>query len=152
MYDRLLPRQIDNAYGGYKAALWLFGLLVLIKAGIGLRCIFSGFTTATTGDGIPLDTFTTAGAQAVVSLFALWGLMQCVLCLLSVLALVRYRAMVPLLFALFLLEHLCRKAILHFLPIATTGTAPGFFVNLFLLAAMVVGLGLSLRGRDRGTG
>jgi hypothetical protein len=47
-------------------------------------------------------------------------------------------------FAMLLLEHLGRKLILHFLPIVTTGTPPGIFVNLGLLALMIGGLALSL--------
>jgi hypothetical protein len=37
--------------------------------------------------------------------------------------------------------------ILHFTPIVRTGTPPGFYVNLVLLAVMLVGLALSLRSR-----
>ncbi|MGH7585294.1 MAG: hypothetical protein ACREMH_03525 [Gemmatimonadales bacterium] len=36
MNDRLLPRHIDNTYRGHRPALWLFGLIVLVKGGIGL--------------------------------------------------------------------------------------------------------------------
>jgi hypothetical protein len=38
-----------------------------------------GYSAAKSADGIPLDTFTPAGAQAVVSLFAVWGLAQVVI-------------------------------------------------------------------------
>ena len=96
MFNQILPRQVDNTYRGYKVALWLFGLLVFMKAGISLGSIFNGYTAASSADGIPLDTFTPAGARAVVSLFALLGLSQLMICLLCVLVLVRYRAMVPL--------------------------------------------------------
>ena len=148
MFNQILPRQVDNTYGGYKLALWLFGLLVLMKAGISLGTIFNGYTAASSADGIPLDTFTSAGAQTVVSLFAIWGLAQLVICLLCILVVVRYRSMIPFMFALLLLEHLSRKLILHFLPLAKTGTPPGFAVNLVLLALMIVGLALSLRSQD----
>jgi hypothetical protein len=70
------------------------------------------------------------------------------ICLLSILVLVRYRSIVPLMLALLLLEHLSRKLILQFLPIVRTGTPPGFFVNLLLLAVMMVGLALSLWSQD----
>src|SRR5438034_4863438 len=99
MFNQILPRQVDNTYRGRKLALWLFGLLVLMKAGISLGTIFNGYTAAGSADGIPLDTFTPAGARAVVSLFALWGLSQLMICLLCVSVLVRYRAMVPFTFA-----------------------------------------------------
>jgi len=66
------------------------------------------------------------------------------ICLLCVLVLVRYRAMVPFMFALLLVEHLSRRLILQILPIATTGAPPGYFINLGLLALMLVGLALSV--------
>ncbi len=67
--------------------------------------------------------------------------------LIGLLVLVRYRAMVPFMFALLLLEHLSRKLIFLVMPIATTGTSPGFFINLVIVAVMIVGLGLSLRNQ-----
>jgi hypothetical protein len=50
-------------------------------------------------------------------------------------------------FALLLLEHLSRRLILYFSPIIRTGTPPGFYVNLVLLAVMLLGLALSLRSQ-----
>jgi hypothetical protein len=115
---RLLPRQADNTYYGSKLALWLFGLLVFMKVAMGFNSIVNGHSVASSADGIPLDTFTPAGAQTVVSLFALSGLRQLIICLLGILVLVRYRV--------------------------RTGTPPGAIVNLVLLALMVIGLALSL--------
>lgn len=148
MLDRLLPRRIDNAYHGHKVALWLFAALVLMKSAVGLSSVFDGRDVAVSADGIPLDTFTPAGAQTVVAAFAAWGLAQLVICLLCLLVLARYRAAVPFMFALLLLEHLSRRLLFQVMPIVRTGTPPGFYVNLVLAALMVAGLALSLRGRD----
>ncbi|HEX5707671.1 MAG TPA: hypothetical protein VFX96_10275 [Pyrinomonadaceae bacterium] len=150
MLKRLLPSHIDNTYQGHKAALWLFALLVLMKSVISLNSIFDGYDVATSADGIPLDTFTPAGAQAVVSAFAAWGLAQLVICLLCLLVLVRYRSVLPFMFALLLLEHLCRRLLFWFMPIVRTGAPPGFYVNLILTALMVVGVALSLWRRGGG--
>ena len=148
MFNRLLPQAIDNTYRGYKLALWLFALTVLVKVGISLASIFNGYHAASSADGIPLDTFTPTGVQAVVTLFALLGNAQLMIGLLCVLVLFRYRAMIPLMFVLLLLEYLTRRLILQFMPIATTAAPPGLFVNLALLALMIVGLVLSLLNRD----
>lgn len=147
MFDRLLPVRIDNSYRGHKLALWLFALVVLVKTSIALGTIFNGRNAATTADNIPLDTFTPAGAQAFLSVFAIWGLAQATIGLVCILALVRYRAMVPFMFVLLLLEHLTRKLILFVMPIAKTGSPPGFFINLALVALMIVGSILSLRNQ-----
>src|SRR5512136_1621365 len=148
MINPFLPRQIDNTYHGYKLALWIFAVLVFMKGLISLNCIFNGYVVASSADGIPLDTFTPACAQMVVSNFALWGLAQLMICLLGVLVLARYRALVPFMFTLLLVEQLARKLILQFLPIVTVGKPPGLFVNLALFALMILGLALSLWRSD----
>lgn len=148
MFDQLLPQRIDNTYRGYKLGLWLFALLVFLKVIVGLNCIFNGYSVASSADGIPLDTYPPGAAQTIVSDFALWGLCQLIFGLLGMLVLVRYRRLVPFMFALLLLEHLSRKLILQFLPVVNTETPPGFYVNLVFLAVMIVGLALSLRSRN----
>ena len=144
MLNQFLPPQIDNTYRGHKLALWLFGLIVLMKVAMSVNSIFNGRVVASSADGIPLDTFTPAGAQAVVSLFAAWGLGQLMICLLCILVLVRYRAWIPFMFALLLVEHLGRRLIFWVMPIVRTGSSPGFAINLVLLALMILGLVLSL--------
>jgi len=149
MLSRLLPQRIDNGYRGHKLALWLFGLVVFVKSGISLNSIFNGYSVATSADGIPLDTFSPACVRMVVSNFALWGLSQFMLCLLGIVVLVRYRAMVPLMFVLFLFEQLSRKLILQIMPIVKIGKPTGFYVNIGLLTVMILGLVLSLGDRER---
>lgn len=144
---QILPRCIDNTYRGHPAAFWLFLAILVMKTAIALGTIFNGRNAAQSADGIPLDSFGADGARAVVALFAIWGLAQLVFSVFGVLALTRYRAMIPFLFALFLVEHLARRLILMVKPIARTGTPPGLAINLALLGLMVVGLVLSLRKR-----
>jgi hypothetical protein len=147
MLDRLLPHRFDNTYDGHKLALWLFGLVMFMKVAMSLNSIFNSYVVATSADGIPLDTFPAAAAQTIVSIFALLGLATFMICLLGILALVRYRSMIPLLFVVLLLQFLGGRLILRFLPVVRTGTPPGFYVNLALLALIIVGLALSLWGR-----
>ena len=151
MLNRLLPRQADNAYRGYRLALWVFGLLVLLRTIMSVNSMINGRDVASSADGIPLDTYTPEGARTVVSLFALLGLSNLVICILCVVVLVRYRALIPLMFSLLLLQHVARKLIHQVLPIVTTGTPPGSVINLVLLALMILGLALSLwsTGRTR---
>jgi hypothetical protein len=148
MFNQLLPKRIDNTYRGYTPALWIFGLLMFIWVAMSLNSILNGHTVASTADGIPLDTFTPAGAQTVVSLFALLGLSRLMIALLGLVALARYRAMVPLMFALLLLDHVSRRLILQVLPIPRAGTPPASIINLVLLALLVVGLALSVRRQE----
>jgi len=147
MLNRILPQRIDNTYRGHPLALWLFIPVVVLKTGIALGTIFNGRGAAQSADGIPLDSFGASGAEAVVALFAIWGLSQLVFSVFGVLALTRYRAMIPLMFALFLFEHVVRRLIFLVKPIARAGTPPGTYINLVLLVLMIGGLALSLRSR-----
>jgi hypothetical protein len=149
MPEPLLPRRADNAYGGRKAALWLFALLLLMRSGMGVNVLFNGRTVAISADGFPLDAYGPAGARAFVALFAIWGWAQLMVCLLGVVVLVRYRALVPLMFALFLLEQAGRRLILRALPIERVGNPPGVWVNAALLVVTAAGLALSLWSRSK---
>jgi hypothetical protein len=148
MLNQLLPTRVDNTYLGQKLALWLFGVIVLMKTAMSVNSIFLGHKIATTADGIPLDTFPPAAADAIVSMFAIWGFAHFMICLLCILVLFRYRAMVPFMFLFLLLEHLGRKLVLYFIPIDRSGTPPGTYVNLILLGVMIAGLVLSLSGKN----
>lgn len=145
MLDRLLPKQIDNTYRGSRLAIWLFAVVLFVRASQGLVTIFNGYAAASGPDAIPLATYPAAAADTVVTLFALLGLRSLIICLLGVLVLIRYRAMVPLMFTILVLEYLGRRLILLFLPIERSGPPSGSIVNLTLLALMIVGLALSLR-------
>jgi hypothetical protein len=144
MLNQFLPGQIDNDYRGNQGALWIFGALLLMKLAMSFNTIFNGYSVATTADGVPLDSFPRAAAREVVLLVALWGLAHLMLTIIGVLALVRYRSMIPFLFALLLFEMLSRKAIHQFLPTVTVGNPPASIVNFVLLSLTVAGLALSL--------
>lgn len=144
MIRLLLPPRADNSYCGHKSALWLFGLIVLMKTGIGGGTLFNGRMAATNADGIPLDTFGSAGAQAFVSIFAAWGLAQLMLSAIAIIVLFRYRTLVPFMFALLLFEHAVRRVIFVVLPMPRLGSPQGFWINMGLLGLMAVGLILSL--------
>lgn len=148
MFGNLFPQPIDNTYRGYKAALWLFGMIVAVRITQSLNIIFNGYSVAKDADGIQLDTFPPAAAQTVVALFALSALYRLILSLLCVLVLVRYRRAIPLMFAVLALNYLAAQLMLRFLPLASTGTPPGPVINLITLALVIVGLALSLRSRS----
>ena len=144
MFADILPRSIDNAYRGRKVALWLLGFLVLIKSVIGVNSIVNGAEVMTKADGLALNTFPAAAAQNLIALWALLGLGHIVMAVLGALVLIRYRGMVPLMFALLLLSHLGGRVVGYFHPIVRTGAPPAFIVNFVLLTLMIVGLVLSL--------
>jgi hypothetical protein len=145
--DRIIPERIDNRYRGHRLAIWLLLPIVLVRTGTALSAIFDGRNMARSADGIPIDRFGGGGAEVVVALVALLGLSQLMFNALGVLALIRYRAMIPLIFVLLVVEQLMRRLILLANPITRTGTPLSFYVNWMLLAVMLAGLALSLRTR-----
>ena len=140
----ILPRTIDNTYRGSKIALWIFGVLLLLKTVMSVNSTFNGYTVLTTADGIPLDAYPPAAAGTIVAFFAIFALSQFVVCVLCAIALIRYRSAVPFMFALLLAEHLGRKLILQLLPVTRIGSPPASVIGYILLALMITGLALSL--------
>jgi len=150
MLEYIFPPQIDNSYRGHRLALWLFIPVVILKLMMSLGSIFIGETVLRAADGIPLDAYSPAAAHTVVSLFAAWGLFHLMMVLLCILALARYRAMVPFMFGLLLAEHVTRKQlVLAFLPIDRVATLANIATNTVLLILMIAGLALSLWRRER---
>jgi hypothetical protein len=144
MLDRFFPRTIDHAYRGRKAALWLLGIVALMKMAMGFNTVVNGEYVLRSADGVPLDIYPAGAAQTIVAAFALWGWGLFIFALIAILALLRYRSMTPFVFLLLLTEHLGRKVILQFIPVVRSVTAPASWINTALLALMVAGLVLSL--------
>jgi hypothetical protein len=155
MLGRLLPSQVDNRFDGHRAALWLLGLVIAVRLAMSLRSIFNTAAVAGGADGIPLDSFGPAAAREVLLLFALMSLAQLMLELIALVALIRYRALVPFIYVVLLGEHLARRFIVQSYAVAGAhGTATGWYINYGLLTLMALGLLLSLvpgRGRARTT-
>ena len=106
MLDRLLPRRVDR-YDGHRLALWLFVPITLVTLVRSAIHVFEHDGGAQSIATIPLDTMTSGGAEAVILVFALWGLSQLLLGLVFVVVLWRYRGLVPLMYLLLLLEYFC---------------------------------------------
>ena len=149
MIGRLFPKQLDNRYEGQRAALWLLGVYVALKLAMSTNSILNTAKVATGADGIPLDRFGPLAAQEVLTLFALVGVGQLALAILSTIALIRYRAMVPLLFLLLLFEAVCRRVVVwSFAAERSAQGAGGFYINVGLLALLAAGLVLSMIPRS----
>jgi hypothetical protein len=148
LVGRLWPKQLDNRFVGYRAALWLLGAYVAVKLAMSLSSIFNTAAVAGGADGIPLDSFGPAAAREVLTLFALVGLGQLTLAVLAASALVRYRAIVPLMFLTLLGEGVARRLIVQSSePVRTVAGSGGFWINIGLLALLALGLVLSLLPR-----
>lgn len=149
MLDRLFPRSLDNDYRGWRTALWLFGLVITVRALQSTVIIFNSQETITGADGIPIDTFAPVAAQTVTALFGLLSLWRLVFSLLGAIVLVRYRTAVPLMFLLMAVHFVATQAFVRFVPLPRVGSPPGTMVNLVQFGLIVIGLVLSLIPRRK---
>jgi hypothetical protein len=120
---------------------------------ISLVAIFSPDGGAQSADGIPLETYTAPAVHAVIGVVAFLGLANLLLCLLFVIALVRYRSMVPLLYIVLVVQYLTHKAVALMKPIARMPAPPAaHLVTLVIFLLSLIGLILALQGPNYRTG
>ena len=144
VFTTLLPRQITNTFPGQKIALYVFvplTLMLIVRSCIHLVAPDGGAQSIAT---IPLDTYSEGATANIVAIFSQWGLSQLLLAGLFLLALGRYRSLIPLFYLIFVLEQSGRIGVGLVKPIATLETAKGAAGNLPLLAIALVMLVLSL--------
>lgn len=147
MFGTLFPKQLDNAsYRGHWLAIWLLIPIVILRFTMGFNSIVFTHAIATSADGFPIDSYSNAGAQSVLLLFAMLGLNLVLMSLLGVVVLIRYRAMIPIIYLLLLADEFGRKALVLVHPIAraAVGTQIASAIVLAIIAATVIGFILSL--------
>lgn len=141
---RIFPAQFDNVYRGNPIALWLFYAFTAVTLWRSQHHITAADGGAQTIATIPLDTYTQGGAQSIITIFALWGLAQLAMGLIMMLAAIRYKSMVPLLWLLIILEYGGRRLIGIYKPLETIETAPGqtaaYVLPIFALVMLVLTL------------
>jgi hypothetical protein len=141
----LFPRQATNAYRGSPIALWVFGVITLGALVRSLIHVIAPDGGAASIATVPLDAFTVDGAATVVHVFGLWGLSQLLMALVGIVVLWRYRNLVPLMYALLLVEYAGRLLLTRLKPIELAGTAPGSIANYVLVPLAIFMLVLALR-------
>lgn len=152
MLSRIFPEQIGNRYRGNRLALWILAPIVLFNTAISLGAIFARDGGAQSADGIPLSSYPPDAAGAVIGVVAYLGLADLLLCFLFALTLLRYRAMVPLMYALIVVDSIGHRGIGWMKPIVRmAGTPTGSYVTQALFALSVLGFILSLLGKNYAT-
>lgn len=132
MLNKILPSTIDNNYRGNKIALWFFYLITVVTVVRSCIHIFKYDGGAQSIATIPLDTFTEAGADAVIMIFAYWGLSQLMFGLMQVIVAIRYKSLIAFMYLMLIIEYAGRFVISLFKTIETTGQAPGGVGNKIL--------------------
>ena len=138
--ETLLPAQADNTMRGSKLPFYLFILI----AGIGTVRSFIHILSPDGGAGsIAGMDMTVSGANEVILAFALWGSAQLIYALLQWLVILRYRALVPFMWAVQFLETTLRMVVGHIKPVTFAHTPPGAYQNYVYLVLSVLMLALA---------
>jgi hypothetical protein len=139
MIDRILPKQADNTYRGHPIAKWVLILLTIKALVAGLIHMFTSDGGAQSIASITLDNFAQGAADTVITIFALWGLSQFLIGLISMVVLWRYKALIPMMYVIFLIEYTMRFAMPLFTPgVASVGTPPGVILDHVLLPVTAI--------------
>lgn len=149
MLHRVFPRSLDNQFPGHKIALYVFYALTALTLWRSQHHLFAHDGGAQNIATIPLDTYPSNAAETVVGIFGLWGLSQLIVGLIYLLAAVRYKALIPLLYLLFTVEYAMRLWVGANKTIETAGTAPGGMINLPFMVAGVILFVLSIWKTDQ---
>jgi hypothetical protein len=143
--NKIFPETLNNDYKGYRLALYVFYALTIFTLWRSQHHLLAADGGAQSIASIPLDSFTNAGTAAVIGVFSLWGLSQLIISILYLIVGLRYRAMLPLMYLLMVLEYLVRATYIPLVkPIPTIGTAPGAVGNLPLIILLLVMLTLTI--------
>ncbi|MFV0276782.1 MAG: hypothetical protein ACK5HY_06310 [Parahaliea sp.] len=145
----LFPRIIDNTYRGQWLALVLFVPLLLLKLAMGFN--MAGFNPFLDPrqilqdiDGIPLDAYGSAAAADLVFFASAWAAGLLTIGLFGVIALVRYRAMIPLAFLLLTFEQIGRELV-HFDSFGAPDVlSTASLINWGFSGALILGFVLSI--------
>lgn len=144
MLGILLPRQASNDFAGHRTVLWILGLVLLLLTAMSANSIFNGRYVATQVDGLPLDSYTSGGAQAVLSFYATWGVTQLFVVAFGVFTLLRYRSLAPLALLVLLAEQMAWRIVDHVMPVAKQGGSGGSWFVYGLLVVTLIGFVFAL--------
>ncbi|MEI7885040.1 MAG: hypothetical protein WCI30_06785 [Clostridia bacterium] len=144
MWEKILPKNVNNEYHGSRLASMVFLLLAVVSMGRSLIHLLAPDGGAATIAGIDLSQ---GGAASIIFAFGLWGLSQVIYAFLQLLVALRYKKLLPLMFIILIFETVGRIFVGKIKPPILLHTPPGGIANYFILPLAALMLVLSLRER-----
>jgi len=145
MWNKLFPKTVENKYTGHVLGLILLGLYVFKSFFAGSVHMFAPDGGAQIIGSVALDQFTRGGADSVITVFGLWGMEQFVIGLIGLVVLVRFKALIPMMTLVYVVEYIGRMALPLFTPgLVTAHTPPGAAADTVLVPLAVLMLVLTL--------
>ena len=135
IFDILLPTQIDNTIRGTKIPFYIFTLYAIVSTVRSCIHLLSSDGGAGTIAGMDLSV---AGADGIIFAFALWGSSQLLFAMIQMLAVIRYRSLIPFMWLMLALEILLRELVGKMKPVTFAHTPPGAIGNQIILPLAVV--------------
>ncbi len=130
LFELLLPGKVNNHLRGSQIPLYFFAAYTL--ASTVRSCIHLLTADGGAGSIAGLD-LSVAGAPGIIFAFGLWGSSQLLFAILQILVVLRYRALVPLMYLLLIIEIALRMLVGFIKPVSFAHTPPGALGNWILL-------------------
>ena len=147
--ETILPAKIDNVIRGTKIPFYIFAVYALVSAARSCIHLLSADGGAGTIAGMDLSV---AGAEGIIFAFALWGSSQLLFAILQLLVVIRYRALIPFMWLMLMLEVLLRELVGKMRPVTFAHTPPGAIGNQIILPLAALMLVWSLWSSTRQPG
>ncbi|MBK7455913.1 MAG: hypothetical protein IPJ46_19990 [Anaerolineales bacterium] len=130
VFEILLPAKIDNVIRGTKIPFYIFVIYAIVSTVRSCIHLLSPDGGAGTIAGMDLSV---AGADGIIFAFALWGSSQLLFALIQLLAVIRYRSLIPFMWLMLALEVLLRELVGAMKPVTFAHTPPGAIGNQLIL-------------------
>ena len=135
IFEILLPAKIDNVIRGTKIPFYIFAIYAIVSTVRSCIHLLSPDGGAGTIAGMDLSV---AGADGIIFAFALWGSSQLLFALIQLLAVIRYRSLIPFMWLMLALEVLLRELVGAMTPVTFAHTPPGAIGNQIILPLAVL--------------
>jgi hypothetical protein len=139
-----LPARADNSVRGMKLSVYVFTLIAILST---IRS-FIHLLAPDGGAGSIAGMDLSAGAPGIIFAFGLWGSAQLIYALIQLVVAFRYRALIPFMYLLLMLETLLRELVGHMKPATFTHRPPGAIGDYVVLPLAALMLVLSLWKRN----
>ncbi len=145
LFTELLPPVADNTIRGMKFTVWVFTLIAIVSTVRSCLHLLLPDGGAGTIAGMDLSV---AGAPGILFSYDHLGSAQLIYAHIQLVVAVRYRSLVPFMYALLIVETLLRMLVGHMKPVTFAHTPPGAYGNYVVLPLAAVMLLLSQRQKD----
>jgi hypothetical protein len=136
-----LPTRADNTIRGSRLPFYVFILVATVGTVRSFIHLLAPDGGAASIAGMDLSV---AGASGIIFAFALWGSAQLIYALLQWLVILRYRSLVPFMWAVQILETVLREFVGKTKPVTFAHTPPGAIGNSIYLPLSILMLALAL--------